>query len=167
VRENITLASLDEYGRAGIPLRNVERRKVAHVISRLSLKASGQEAPVRKLSGGNQQKVVLGKWLTRQSALYILDEPTVGVDIGAKTEIYRIIGELASQGAGILILSSDLLELLGLTDRILVLYRGQITNEFSSAETDSDTLLSAVTGLNWSLAKTPPPQEAHPRVPVR
>jgi ribose transport system ATP-binding protein len=84
-----------------------------------------QDTPVRQLSGGNQQKVVLGKWLSRESALYILDEPTVGVDIGAKTEIYRIIGELASQGAAILILSSDLLELLSLTDRILVFFRGK------------------------------------------
>jgi ribose transport system ATP-binding protein len=90
---------------------------------------------------------VLGKWLSRQSALYILDEPTVGVDIGAKVEIYRIIGDLAGQGAGVLILSADLLELLGLADRILVLFRGQITNEFAAGEADTDSLLAAVTGV--------------------
>ena len=120
VRENMTLASLREHSRAGILIESSERRKVAESIAKLSLLPPNQDTPVRQLSGGNQQKVVLGKSLSRESALYILDEPTVGVDIGAKTEIYRLIGELASQGAAILILSSDLLELLGLTDRILV-----------------------------------------------
>jgi ribose transport system ATP-binding protein len=80
--------------------------------------------------------------------LYILDEPTVGVDIGAKTEIYRIIGELASQGAVILVLSSDLLELLGLTDRILVFFHGKVVRELDASATDSDALLSAVTAVD-------------------
>jgi ribose transport system ATP-binding protein len=148
VRENVTLASLQEYSYAGIVLRKVERRRVDDLIRKLSLRTPSQDSTVRKLSGGNQQKVVLAKWLSRQSALYILDEPTVGVDIGAKVEIYRIIGELAAQGAGILIVSTDLLELLGLADRILVFFRGKIVNEFAAGETDSDTLLAAVTGVN-------------------
>jgi ribose transport system ATP-binding protein len=121
---------------------------VDDLICKLSLQAPSQDSPVRKLSGGNQQKVVLGKWLSRRSSLYILDEPTVGVDIGAKVEIYRIIGGLAAQGAGILILSTDLLELLGLADRVLVFFRGKIVNEFAAGEVDSDTLLAAVTGVN-------------------
>lgn len=148
VRENMTLASLREHSRAGILNEKTERRTVAELISKLSLLAPNQGTPVRQLSGGNQQKVVLGKWLNRESALYILDEPTVGVDIGAKTEIYRIIGELASQGAAILILSSDLLELLGLADRILVFFRGKVVREFDAATADSDALLSAVTAVN-------------------
>jgi ribose transport system ATP-binding protein len=149
VRENMTLASLREHSKAGILIERSERRKVAELITKLSLLTPNQDTPVRQLSGGNQQKVVLGKWLSRESALYILDEPTVGVDIGAKTEIYRIIGELASQGAAILILSSDLLELLSLTDRILVFFRGKIVRELDAPTADSDALLSAVTGVNY------------------
>lgn len=148
VRENMTLASLREHSRAGIVIEGSERRKVAELIAKLSLLPPKQDTPVRQLSGGNQQKVVLGKWLSRESALYILDEPTVGVDIGAKTEIYRLIGGLASQGAAILILSSDLLELLGLTDRILVFYRGKVVREFDASTANSDALLSAVTAIN-------------------
>jgi ribose transport system ATP-binding protein len=148
VRENMTLASLREHSRAGIVIEGSERRKVAELIVKLSLLPPKQDTPVRQLSGGNQQKVVLGKWLSRESALYILDEPTVGVDIGAKTEIYRLIGELASQGAAILILSSDLLELLGLTDRILVFYRGKVVREFDAPTANSDALLSAVTAVS-------------------
>jgi ribose transport system ATP-binding protein len=147
VRENMTLASLREHSKAGILIEKSERRKVADLTAKLSLLAPNQDTPVRQLSGGNQQKVVLGKWLGRESALYILDEPTVGVDIGAKTEIYRIIGELASQGAAILILSSDLLELLGLADRILVFFRGKVVREFDASSADSDALLSAVTAV--------------------
>jgi ribose transport system ATP-binding protein len=148
VRENMTLASLREHSRAGIVIEKSERRKVAELIAKLSLLPPNQDTPVRQLSGGNQQKVVLGKWLSRESALYILDEPTVGVDIGAKTEIYRLIGELASQGAAILILSSDLFELSGLADRILVFYRGKVVREFDASTATSDALLSAVTAVN-------------------
>ncbi|HEX6562739.1 MAG TPA: sugar ABC transporter ATP-binding protein [Chthoniobacterales bacterium] len=164
VRENMTLASLREHSRAGILIERSERRKVAELIAKLSLLAPNQDTPVHQLSGGNQQKVVLGKWLSRKSALYILDEPTVGVDIGAKTEIYRIIGELASQGAAILILSSDLLELLGLTDRILVFFRGKIAREFDAPTADSDALLSAVTGVNDQRSVSPRPKLKNPQI---
>jgi ribose transport system ATP-binding protein len=162
VRENMTLASLREHSRAGILMERSERSKVAELIGKLSLLTPNQDTPVRQLSGGNQQKVVLGKWLSRESALYILDEPTVGVDIGAKTEIYRIVGDLARQGSAILILSSDLLELLGLTDRILVFFRGKVVRELDTATADSDTLLSAVTGVNDQKAG---PQQTEPKNP--
>jgi ribose transport system ATP-binding protein len=155
VRENMTLASLREHSKIGLLIERMERRKVAELIAKLSLLAPSQDTPVRQLSGGNQQKVVLGKWLSRHSALYILDEPTVGVDIGAKTEIYRIIGELAGQGAGILILSSDLLELLGLADRILACFRGRIVREFDTSNTDTDALLFAVTGVKGHTSDFP------------
>ena len=91
---------------------------------------------------------MLAKWLSRQSALYLLDEPTVGVDVGAKVEIYRLIGELAQQGAGILLLSSDLMELLGIADRILVMYRGKLAGEFNAANATSADLLSCATGAS-------------------
>jgi ribose transport system ATP-binding protein len=164
VRENMTLASLREHSKGGILIERSERRKVAELIAKLSLLAPGQDTPVRQLSGGNQQKVVLGKWLSRESALYVLDEPTVGVDIGAKTEIYRIIGELASQGAAILILSSDLLELLGLTDRILVFFRGKIVRELDASTADSDALLSAVTAVEDQRPAFPVGKPNNPQV---
>jgi ribose transport system ATP-binding protein len=157
VRENLTLASLREHSKAGILNERSERARVAELIAKLSLLAPDQDAPVRQLSGGNQQKVVLGKWLSRESSLYILDEPTVGVDIGAKTEIYRLIGELASQGAAILILSSDLLELLGLADRILVFFRGKVVRELDASTADHDTVLSAVTGVSGHQAASQRP----------
>jgi ribose transport system ATP-binding protein len=123
-----------------------EKNDVDKLISRLSVQAPNRDTPVRCLSGGNQQKVSLGKWLSRRASLYILDEPTVGVDIGAKVEIYRLIEELTEQGAGILILSTDLLELLGISDRILVMFRGRVVREFSPATTNSDELLGWATG---------------------
>jgi ribose transport system ATP-binding protein len=148
VRENVTLASLRQYSRLGFLQLAREARDVDELISRLSVRTPHRHTAVRHLSGGNQQKVALAKWLSRRSSLYILDEPTVGVDIGSKVEIYRLIGELAEQGAGILTLSADLLELLGICDRILVMYRGRIAREFSAAATNSDELLACATGAD-------------------
>jgi ribose transport system ATP-binding protein len=146
VRENATLASLGQYSQLGFLDLRKEKNDVDTLISRLSVQAPNRDTPVRYLSGGNQQKVSLGKWLSRRASLYILDEPTVGVDVGAKVEIYRLIEELTEQGAGILILSTDLLELLGISDRILVMFRGRVVREFSPATTNSDELLGWATG---------------------
>jgi ribose transport system ATP-binding protein len=146
VRENITLASLRRFVRFGFLQLGREKAAVNELIGKLAIRTAGQTSPVRDLSGGNQQKVVLAKWLSRQSAVYLLDEPTVGVDVGAKIEIYRLIGELVAQGAGVLLLSSDLLELLGIADRILVMYRGQLAGEFNPANSTSADLLSCATG---------------------
>lgn len=148
VRENVTLASLRQYSRFGFLQLASEAHAVDELISRLSVRAPHRNTAVRHLSGGNQQKVALAKWLSHRSSLYILDEPTVGVDIGSKVEIYRLIGELAEQGAGILTLSADLLELLGICDRILVMYRGRIAREFSAAASNSDELLASATGAD-------------------
>lgn len=145
VRENATLASLNRFGKGLLVGRAAERVEVDRLIGDLAIKTDGRDAAVRTLSGGNQQKVVLAKWLSRQSNLYLLDEPTVGVDVGAKVEIYRLIDRLAGDGAGILVLSTDLLELVGLCDRILVMYRGRIAHEVPAADTDSDDLLLRVT----------------------
>jgi len=144
----VTLASLRQYSRFGFLQLAREAQAVDELISRLSVRTPHRNTAVRHLSGGNQQKVALAKWLSRRSSLYILDEPTVGVDIGSKVEIYRLIGELAEQGAGILTLSADLLELLGICDRILVMYRGHIAKEFSAAATNSDELLACATGAD-------------------
>lgn len=143
VEENITLASLKRFTRLGWLDRAGERASVSTLIKELQVKASGPEALVRTLSGGNQQKVVIAKWLARQSSIYILDEPTVGVDVAAKAEIYRLIAQLAERGAGVLLLSADLDELLGVCDRVMVMHRGTIVSQHDAAQTSSDQLLNA------------------------
>lgn len=149
--ENITLSSLARYTRFGFLNRKREGRDTDDLIRRLQIKAAGREALVRTLSGGNQQKVAIAKWLSRHSEIYLLDEPTVGVDIGSKVEIYTLIGELAARGAGIIVLSSDLPELIGITDRILVLFRGRISREFVSSETTTNEVLAESSGASQGL----------------
>lgn len=148
VQENSTLASLSRFTRLGLLSGRREQHETQALIERLLIKTSGPHARVRQLSGGNQQKVALAKWLSRQSTLYLLDEPSVGIDIGAKVEIYRLIGKLVEQGAGVLLLSSDLPELLGLCDRIYVMHRGSIVAHREAAELDSDTLLALASGTH-------------------
>lgn len=151
VRENATLASLGKLTRFGLIDGGQERRQVQGLIERLGIKTPGTETRLRDLSGGNQQKVVLAKWLSAQSDVYILDEPTVAVDVAAKVEIYRLLGDLAARGAAILILSTDLMELRGICDRILVMYRGRITQRLLPAETTADEILAAATGADGRL----------------
>jgi len=146
VRENTTLASLARFSRFGLLARRRETSTVQRLIEELAVRTSSTETPVRHLSGGNQQKVALAKWLSRTSSLYLLDEPTVGVDVGAKTEIYRLLDRLARDGAGVLLFSSDLIELLGVTDRVLVMARGRIVRELVSREADSQEVLAWATG---------------------
>jgi ribose transport system ATP-binding protein len=127
---------------------------VQRLIEELAVRTSSTETPVRHLSGGNQQKVALAKWLSRTSSLYLLDEPTVGVDVGAKIEIYRLLDRLARDGAGVLLFSSDLIELLGVTDRVLVMARGRIVRELVSSEADSQDVLAWATGARGTHGST-------------
>lgn len=148
VAENITLAGLDRFSRFGFLKATQEREQTEDLVRRLQIKTEGPHALVRTLSGGNQQKVAIAKWLSRQSEIYLLDEPSVGVDIAAKVEIYKIIGELVERGAGVIVLSSDIEELLGITDRVLVFFRGRIAGEFISKDTRQEEILSEVTGVS-------------------
>ncbi|MGN2386135.1 sugar ABC transporter ATP-binding protein [Pseudomonas syringae] len=150
VLENITLASLGRFSHWGLLDASAQARESERLITELAIKTPGPDAAVQLLSGGNQQKVALAKWLSRHSSLYLLDEPSVGVDIGAKVEIYRLIARLAEGGAAVLVLSSDLAELIGITHRIVVLHRGRIAGEFASRTTDSDQLLACATGASES-----------------
>jgi ribose transport system ATP-binding protein len=152
VRENISLSSLERYSKGGFVSRSSENQSVDGLIKELSIKTPHRDALVKTLSGGNQQKVALAKWLSCQSKIYVLDEPTVAVDVGAKIEIYNLLNKLASQGAAILFMSSDLLELVGVCDRILVVYRGELTHEFKSGDVDSDRLLAAASGARSAQA---------------
>jgi ribose transport system ATP-binding protein len=146
IADNLSLVTLERHSRTWLGwldqtgLREVVRRMREAV--RLAPQA-GDGQPVRTLSGGNQQKVVLGKWLLAEPKVLILDEPTRGIDVGAKFEIYQLIHQLADRGAGVLVISSELEELMGLCDRILVLRQGAISGEFPRERFDREALLQA------------------------
>lgn len=146
VRENIALTSLKTLVRRLFVDRRREKALVAGNIQQLGIRTPGAEAPLRSLSGGNQQKVVLAKWLNTDAQLYLLDEPTVGVDIGAKAEIYQALQQLVAQGALVIVFSTDLLELQSLCDRILVLARGQLVKTLDTATTDHHDILAWASG---------------------
>lgn len=141
LQDNLTLARLDRDTRAGLVDRRGQRRAAAGVADRLRVRMSGLGQSTRTLSGGNQQKVVIGKWLLTDTKLLILDEPTRGIDVGAKVEIYRIVNELTASGRAVLMISSDLPEVLGMSDRVLVMARGRLVGELSGEEATEDAVL--------------------------
>ena len=131
IRENIAHPILDRLAHAGFIRRTEERVRATQAIAQFSIKARGPEQIAGTLSGGNQQKVVLAKWLGTNPKILIMDEPTRGIDVGAKSEIYTLMGSLAKQGLAILMISSELPEVLGMSDRILVMSEGHVVSEFS------------------------------------
>ena len=146
VNDNIILANMEQYTHNGLLVRKkIEARTRQHIDS-LSIKCSSQTQTVNSLSGGNQQKVVLGKWLDREPTIMILNEPTRGVDVGAKSEIYKLIDQLASRGMAILLISSEVPEVLGISDRVLVMVRGKLVVEYDSRGLGQDVLLKAASG---------------------
>ena len=134
VRENFALPNLRRFSRAGVVRRAELARECGEYVSALRIKTPRQETAVRGLSGGNQQKVVLAKWLARNCEVLLFDEPTRGVDVGAKVEIYRLINDLAAAGKVVVMVSSDLPEVLGMADRIVVMHDGQITGTIADAK---------------------------------
>ena len=146
VRENVTSASEDLISRWGWLRSSVERDLVQGVVDDLRVRTPSIEQRVAYLSGGNQQKVVLGRWLVRSPHILILDDPTVGVDVGAKDEIYRIIGDMTSTGTGVLFISSDLPELLALADRMIVLHAGRVTGVLSGRDIGQAEVLHLAMG---------------------
>lgn len=148
IRENLTLHCLDEIATLGIMCGGRERAAAERYRSDLAVRAGSIDVPVLNLSGGNQQKVVLGKVLMARPRVLLLDEPTKGVDVGAKLEIYKLVFALAEQGIGIILITSDLSELLALSDRIVVLAQGRMTDEFNKAEASAKRTMLAATGGN-------------------
>jgi rhamnose transport system ATP-binding protein len=146
VRENFSLAALAKVAFAGFIDRAAERKLAEEGVARFSVKTSSLEQVVGKLSGGNQQKIVLGKWLANRPKLLILDEPTRGIDVGAKAEIHRLMGELAGQGLAILMISSELPEVLGMSDRVLVMREGRLVAEFPRAQATQEAAGAAMMG---------------------
>jgi ribose transport system ATP-binding protein len=130
VKQNISLSDLDKItGPFGFIQEKKERNNVLELIRKLSIKARNENVEAATLSGGNQQKLALAKWINRKCMVLIIDEPTRGVDIGAKVEIYHLINELSHQGVAILVISSESSELMGICDRILVMRKGKIVGE--------------------------------------
>ncbi len=152
IARNITLASLTRLRRAGVIRRAVERRFARDWAARLQVKYGRLSSPMTSLSGGNQQKVVLAKWLGRRPSLLIVDEPTRGIDVGTKGEVHRLLEELAAQGVAILVISSELPEVLRLADRILVMREGRLVAEFAHAAASEESIVAAATGQGEAAA---------------
>ncbi|WP_327336747.1 sugar ABC transporter ATP-binding protein [Streptomyces sp. NBC_01259] len=142
VRANISLVVLGRLRRSRFVRRSAERELAQHYTDRLRVRTPTIDHEVRKLSGGNQQKVVLARWLARKPKVLILDEPTRGIDVGAKAEIYQIIADLAAEGVALLVISSELTELLGLADRVVVMQEGRITGELNHDEATEESILA-------------------------
>ena len=145
IDQNMALASLAGLSKGGLIARSSERGLALDWAKQLQLKFGRMKNPVSTLSGGNQQKVVLGKWLARKPSLLIIDEPTRGIDVGTKAEVHRILDGLVSEGMAILMISSELPEVLGMADRVLVIREGRLTASLSRAEANEDTVMRAAT----------------------
>ena len=146
IRENISLPNLDSMKNSlGVLSKELELKISEDTIKSLNVKAKDREMISKNLSGGNQQKVVLGKWLVRNPKVILFDEPTRGIDIGAKVEIYQIMNELKKKGVGVLFISSEMEEVLGMSDRILIFCDGRITGELSREEANQENILKLAT----------------------
>jgi rhamnose transport system ATP-binding protein len=151
IAQNVTLPLLREMTRAGMIQPARERALAEEYGRRLRLRASSVRQPARDLSGGNQQKVVLSKWLATRPSVLILDEPTRGIDVGAKAEVHRLMGELAASGLAILMISSELPEILAMSDRVLVMREGHLAAELSHADATQERIMAAASGLKEGL----------------
>jgi rhamnose transport system ATP-binding protein len=146
IQQNVALASLNALRKAGIIRASAERSFASDWAVRLSVKYGRLTDPVSMLSGGNQQKVVLAKWLGRRPSILIVDEPTRGIDVGTKADVHNLLDRLAAEGIAILMISSELPEVLRMADRILVMREGRLTAEFSQAEASEEDIMAAATG---------------------
>jgi ribose transport system ATP-binding protein len=144
---NIALPHGSRLARWGLLSLTAEAALADPIVRELRVKTTGTQA-VRVLSGGNQQKVVLGKWVAGAARLFIFDEPTRGVDVGAKVEIYQLMNRLTDAGAAVLMISSDLPEVLGMSDRILVMHQGRIRAEFTADHATQERVLAAALGVD-------------------
>jgi ABC-type sugar transport system ATPase subunit len=145
VGENISICTLERTGIAGLINRSREWRMAGQSVQKLSVRTSGLSAAVTSLSGGNQQKCILARWLQTEPKVLLLDDPTRGVDVGAKAELYRLIDGLVREGIGVIMTSSELPELLTVCDRILVLSEGRLTASFKRGEATEQKIMEAAT----------------------
>jgi ribose transport system ATP-binding protein len=153
VRENLSFAALDRVARRGIIDRDKEEELIGEMVRLLTIKTAGLDIPVGALSGGNQQKVVIAKWLMRSPRLILLNDPTRGIDVGTKQELYALLRRLADQGAAILFYSTDYDELIGCCDRVLVLYDGSVINELSGDRLTERALVASALNVDQARMK--------------
>ena len=166
VQANIVLASFRKFLRWAGWVNNGQTQATAQqYVDALAIKTPSLQQRVKNLSGGNQQKVVIGKWLTANTEILIFDEPTRGIDVGAKSEIYKLLNELARQGKSIIMISSELPEILRMSHRILVMCEGRITGELSAAEATQEAIMTLATQRSGVINHGLPPvspMEAQP-----
>jgi len=146
IRDNVSLPSLPAFARHGVVDRGRERGEVARWIEALGVRTPSLDRPVEQLSGGNQQKVVLARWMLRHARVLLFDEPTRGIDVGAKAEIYALMRRLADEGAAILMISSDLPEALGMADRLFAMRDGRVVGELARADATPDRVAALILG---------------------
>jgi rhamnose transport system ATP-binding protein len=146
IAANTSLASLQSISRRGLIDRGAESRGAERFTDQLRIRTSGVDAEVGSLSGGNQQKVALARWLATEPAILILDEPTQGIDVGAKSEIHALMQDLAERGMAIIMISSELPEILGMSDRIAVMRHGSIAGVLSRVEATQPAILALALG---------------------
>ena len=151
-RDNITLPQIDDMTAGPVVSNGAEIAIYEQYRDRLDIKAPSWRQRVGNLSGGNQQKIVIGKWLALRPRLLIVDEPTRGIDVGSKAEIHNLIRELAHSGYAVIVISSEMPEVLHLADRILAMYQGRVVREFSAAQVTEDNLVQAISGIDASAA---------------
>lgn len=148
IEKNIALTNYDSLAQGGIVNRSGEKKLGNKMVANLDIRPNNSQVPVGNLSGGNQQKAVLGKWLSRDLKVLIIDEPTAGIDVGAKDEIYKLLDDLAAKGVCIIVVSSDLQELLRVSHRIIVMRKGKIFKEFANGQIRQEDILMAASGIN-------------------
>ena len=148
VNENLGYATLAATSKAGLADRSGQKRRASEVAEKLRIRMAHIDQPIRNLSGGNQQKAVFGRWVLANSKVLLLDEPTRGVDVGAKVEIYNIINKITAGGGAVLMVSSDLPEILGMSDRILVMSGGKIAGELPKDTTQDEIMALAVSNVS-------------------
>jgi len=141
IKENISMTNIKSILTRGFLSKKKERRLANELMDVLRIQAPNENFVVRNLSGGNQQKVVIAKWLAANADILILDEPTRGVDVGAKAEIYKLLNSFVASGKGVIMISSDMPEVIGMCDRVLVFRDGTITGEFTREEVTQEKLL--------------------------
>ncbi|MGW7352869.1 sugar ABC transporter ATP-binding protein [Streptomyces sp. NPDC054784] len=154
IERNIALTGLHTLGRGGLVRRAAERARAGDWAARLRLRFDRLSDSAGVLSGGNQQKVVLAKWLATEPEVLIVDEPTRGIDVGTKAEVHRLLSELAAEGLAVLMVSSDLPEVLGMADRVLVMHEGRLVAELPRAEATEESVLAAATGRTGAARRT-------------
>ena len=152
VERNATLTRRWRLSRYGILRRSAESRSANDWVRRLQVKVGRLTDAVSTLSGGNQQKVVLAKWLATEPKVLMVDEPTRGIDVGTKAEVHRLLAELAAGGLAVLMISSELPEVLGMADRVLVMHEGRLVSEIPRAKANEESVMFAATGQTLEAA---------------